>query len=203
MGWIADGTYNHEGWVSLVLRDGRVALGTSRNGVLVEYRPEDNSAEKIADGWSIQGNPSTPNAYARTSAPWSEVELWRVACICGWTGGEQAAIHTERGRADPPEQVEDEVFLPQWRAHVACAIAIESLNESAAEFWVVQRQLRAKVALALSAGVDWEQITRQLGIGANPSWETVRVQLGLPVGTTRQEFEATAAASTESSGEAG
>jgi hypothetical protein len=42
MGWIADGAYDHEGWVANVMADGRVAGSMTGGGVIVhELTPAD------------------------------------------------------------------------------------------------------------------------------------------------------------------
>lgn len=193
MGWIEQGAYDHEGWVGLVLADGRISLGTTAGGAVVHFRSEDNTAEKVAAGWVIEGDPSKPGGYVRTIAPWSEVVAWRVVCTCGWDGT-QRPVTSEPGSSQEhvPLKLQNEVFRPQWQAHVKPYVALASLNETIVEFQAAQARLRLKVMGAVGAGVEWPQICRNLQLGFEPEWEIVRALLGLRLGSTRDEFEAAA-----------
>jgi len=170
MGWIADGAYDHEGWVANVLADGRVAASTTGGGVIVhELTPADEAA-----GREVRRYPGSE--YLDVVAPWDQVVTWRASRTCGWTGLEQPAVDdTKYGTRDCPEDVEERVLLPDWQAHVAPYTALSELDELAERLRALEREVDDKVGLARRAGASWAQVGRATGLtrqGAQQRWGT-------------------------------
>jgi hypothetical protein len=106
--------------------------------------------------------------------PWDQVATWRITCECGWTGPERPAVtDPEYGMRDCPTELEDEVFYPAWRQHIAPFDAIAELRGLAGQLHRLEDELADKVALARTAGASWTQIGREVGLtrqGAQQRW---------------------------------
>lgn len=173
MGWIIEeeGLYHeHEGWVALVLADGRVSASTTRGGVLVDALTDAD----IAAGREVERFPGTD--HVNVLVPWQEVALWRVTCQCGWTGTElPATTDPKYGTRDCPEEIEDRVFLPEWRRHVDPLIALTNLRDLAGQLRDLEQRISEKVRLARTAGASWTDIGYQVGLtkqGAQQRWNS-------------------------------
>lgn len=168
MGWIVDGADEHEGWVANVLEDGRVASASTGGGVIIApVTPLDEAC-----GYEIRRYPGSE--LVEVVVPWDQVALWRVSCQCGWTGRERAAVADAKYSSRAcPEDLEDRVFVPEWRAHVAPYAALFELGELTEQLHTLEGQVEEKVQMARTAGASWAQIGRQAGLskqGAQQRW---------------------------------
>jgi hypothetical protein len=115
VGWYREGLHGHEGYVTLVLNDGRESSTTSGGGVV--FTGGDNlpsrelsSAQVEADrarGWEVRelvlgggyqppGPSDDPSQiYYDVIAPWSAVKIWQAVCECGWRGNRVDAWDVE------------------------------------------------------------------------------------------------------------
>jgi len=173
MGWQRDDLEGHEGYVALVLEDGRTTSTTTGGGVVV--RPA-TDADELA-GYRITEWPATG---ARTAVvPWDQVVAWRVECECGWTGdklhiGERrdgVEVRTgylpapsEHGARHCPEWIEDELCRPQWDEHVDGLAGLARLHELAAQARDVDQAIHDAVRNARRGGWSWADVARPLGI---------------------------------------
>jgi hypothetical protein len=102
------------------------------------------------------------------------VVTWQASCTCGWTGLEQPAVDDPKyGTRNCPEDLEERVFFPGWRAHVARYTALSELGDLAERLHDLEREVDDKVALARGAGASWAQIGRATGLtrqGAQQRW---------------------------------
>lgn len=159
MGWIDETAHEHEGWVGNVLADGRVAGSQTSRGVIV-HQP---TAADLAAGYETH---TYPTGHVDVVIPWEQITTWRVLCECGWTGGELPARVDERGYAGCPEEVEEAVFWPQWREHMAPHVALAEVDDLADQHRALTDRLAEKVGQARAAGASWEQIARATGMTA-------------------------------------
>lgn len=165
MGWIQDGAYGHEGWVANVLDDGRVALGTTGAGVLVdEVTAGDRSA-----GYQVRGYPT---GSQEVLVPWERVVTWQVRCECGWKGSSRAAVTDEDGDRDAVGG-SDEMFLPEWKAHVAPLVALSNLKDLVDAQRALEADIEETIRLARHSGASWSEIGRTARMtkqGAQQRW---------------------------------
>lgn len=91
------------------LADGRVAAGSVSAGVTVDGM----IAADVTAGREIRRYPSSDEVEVIVG--WDQFASWRVACVCGWSGGEMPAVdQVEYATRECPGDVEDRVFRPQW-----------------------------------------------------------------------------------------
>lgn len=168
MGWIAEGAYEHEGWVANVLADGRAASGSTRDGVVM-YTPPTEADE--AAGY-VRADPGSNATHL--VVPWDKVVTWRASCECGWVGPEMPAVtDPQHGDRDCPEDLADRVFYPAWTEHVAPFAALSELGELAEQLRTLEAEVDTKVRLARVAGASWSQIGFKVGLtkqGAQQRW---------------------------------
>lgn len=158
MGWIRDGAYDHEGWVALVLDDGRVTGASTSGGVVIM----DPTPADLAAGYEVR---QYPMGGPDVVIPWERVALWRVECQCGWKGGTRPAVDDPKyGTRHCPEELEEQWFLPQWQEHVTPFAALAELGELDDQVRVLNDKIREKVTLARDAGASWSQIGRELSM---------------------------------------
>ena len=167
MGWIG-GADGHGGWVANVLADGRVSASSVSEGVIVrEVFPGD-----VAAGWEVRRYPGS--ADVEVVVPWDQVVSWRVSCVCGWAGGELPAVtEAKYGTRECPGQLEDEVFFPQWQAHVAPLVALLELERLVGQLHEVEAHIDVAVRAARGGGASWAQVGRAAGLskqGAQQRW---------------------------------
>jgi hypothetical protein len=134
MGWYREGLDGHEGYVTLVLQDGRESSSTTGGGVV--FPGGDNlrrhaltTAQVEADrarGWQVRdcvlglghktpGPEDDPSQiYYEVIAPWSAVKTWQAVCECGWRGNRVDAWDVEhpawidaKGREYPAHTTRD------------------------------------------------------------------------------------------------
>jgi hypothetical protein len=105
MGWYREGLQGHEGYVGLVLADGRESSTTTGRGVVFvggDNLPYGLSSAQVdagrARGWEVRDlvlgggdKPAGPEddpaqIYHQVIAPWSAVKTWQAICECGWRG---------------------------------------------------------------------------------------------------------------------
>jgi hypothetical protein len=145
VGWYRDGLDGHEGYVALVLADGRESSSTTGSGVV--FPGGDNlthgltSAQVEADrarGWEVcdrvlgRGDKPAGEAddlsqiYHEVVAPWSAVKTWQGGCECGWRGNRVDAWDVEHpawtdgaGREYPAHSTRDcpEEIAERLREH--------------------------------------------------------------------------------------
>ncbi len=168
MSWTLEGAEGHEGWVANVLADGRVSGSSTGGGVIVH----ELTADDVAAGRVVRRYPGSD--YVGVVVPWDQVATWRVTCECGWTG-EQLPAYTDgkHHTRDCPADVEDRVFAPAWKAHVAPHLALFDLEEMTDQLRSLEQRVVQKVQLARTAGASWTQVGRAAGLskqGAQQRW---------------------------------
>jgi hypothetical protein len=154
--------------VANVLADGRVATGSTGAGVLLH----DLTERDIEAGYEVRRYPDSD--YLDVIVPWDQVTTWRVACECGWTGAEREAFTSGRyGYRDCPEELGDEVFLPQWQSHVEPFEALFGLKALVEDLRGLETRIEDRVRLARIGGASWSQIGNAAGLtkqGAQQRW---------------------------------
>jgi len=166
VGWSnEDGT--HEGWAGTLFADGWVGSGWERGGVSVTRAPDGSFR------WD-----------ERTVRPDTEVIGWVPVCECGWRGQtitrvaslddvDVAARRIYSPNSHLPEELEDDLVLPQWRAHVEPVDLVLAVAEAHHAHQRAAAVLDEAVAAARAAGTSWGDIGRATGMtrqSANERW---------------------------------
>lgn len=154
MGWMNEDAPEHEGWIVMVLRDGREGGSVSGAGIGVSYRMPD-SDDVLPD---------------------SELVRWAAGCECGWRAPLRDVTDADRVGPSFPwlsEQEEDETFLPLWHKHLAPFVGLDQVAAAQAAVLEAQGQLTDAVRTARASGASWSEVARVVGMtkqGAQQRW---------------------------------
>jgi hypothetical protein len=138
-----DDSGRHEGWTAAVTKDHRLASTHNGRGVLVEGITGNYPEDDLMKGWE--------------QVPADDVTGWQLACSCGWKGA--GFLSRRPGESTfAPGDAEDELFYPEWRAHIEPSQARYALEDA---FWESKKaaiKVDEAVARAREAGVSWNDI---------------------------------------------
>ncbi len=158
MGWYAEGADDHEGYVDLVLADGRRTSSTTGGGVVLTTVTDQDRAA----GCPVRTYPGTD--YVDVVVPWDQVVSWVVTCSCGWTGSERPAVPDEDGNRDCDPILEEDVFRPEWVAHVQPATILSNLGRLVEELRSLEGQVVEAIHTVRRDGASWSQVGRVLSV---------------------------------------
>lgn len=167
MGWYVDGAGDYEGFVGLVLADGRRTGSTTGGGVVMTAV----TAADVAAEYPVRTFPGTD--YVEVVVPWEQVVRWVVTCSCGWTGSERPAVPDEHGNRDCDPQIEEDVFRPEWVAHVEPVRVLSDLERLVEQLRSLEDRVADAVHTARRHGASWSQVGRVVGVskqGAQQRW---------------------------------
>lgn len=160
----------HEGWAACVVPDGRLSFGSTGSGQLVHGATGRYPQDNLSPGVEI--------------VPDDEVQGWRSACICGWSGPLWERVHSvgledrarrkifvpKGGFADATQELEDAIG-DEWRRHCAPVQAGDAIAAAARDYAEAGRALAGAVAAARALDVPWSEIGRAAGMSRQAAHE--------------------------------
>ncbi|MGP0224069.1 hypothetical protein [Paenarthrobacter sp. NCHU4564] len=171
MGWTSN-DYQHEGWVAAVAPDGRLASGSTADGMLVHG---------ITGRYKVAGDFVAPD---QEIVPDDLIMSWRGACTCGWQGELWQRVLTP-AEADVSSRKEycplgdaayvsgpvEDAVQDEWMIHIAPSEALLGVEAAAREHRQALHRLDKTVAAAKAAGASWADIGRAAGISRQSAHE--------------------------------